>query len=321
MARALDAWWNELGAPDPFLVAEAGAGAGSLAKAVLAAQPRCSPALRYILVERSERLRERQAMVVALEPAATVLGPVAPSDEDDVEGARVLPRGGPRVTSLAELPAGPFTGVILANELLDNLGFSLFERASHGWYEVRVGEDPSVGGLVEVLTPAAPTDADLATRLAPDAEVGARIPLQAEAVKWLRESLHRLRRGRVVLFDYWSTTPDLARRPPSEWLRTYRGGGRGGGALERPGSQDMTVEVCLDQLARVQAPALDRPQHDFLAAHGIRDLVEEARAAWSAAAVAPDLAALRHRSRIEEAAALVDPLGPGGFRALEWVVP
>lgn len=321
VSRALDGWWLELGSPDPFVVVEAAAGAGSLAKAVLSARPRCSAALRYLLVERSERLRERQATAVALEPASTVLGPVAPSDEDGTDGARVLPGGGPRVASLSELPAGPFNGVILANELADNLAFSLFERGPLGWLEVRVGEDGDSGDLVEVLTPASAADAKLVTRLAPEAEVGARIPLQAEVTAWLREALHRLRRGRVVLIDYASTTPELSRRPSSEWLRTYRRGGRGGGALERPGSQDITVEVCVDQLARVQRPAIDRPQHEFLAANGIHDMVDEARAAWSAAAAAPDLAALRSRSRVTESAALLDPSGLGAFRVLEWLVP
>ena len=39
IARALDAWWDELGRPDPFTVVEAAAGAGTLARAVLAAAP------------------------------------------------------------------------------------------------------------------------------------------------------------------------------------------------------------------------------------------------------------------------------------------
>src|SRR5947207_7066724 len=54
VARALDAWWGELGQPDPFVVVEAAAGAGALARAVLDAGPACSLALRYMLVERSD---------------------------------------------------------------------------------------------------------------------------------------------------------------------------------------------------------------------------------------------------------------------------
>ncbi len=322
LARALDDWWDELGAPDPFVVVEAAAGVGTLAKAVLAASPRCAPALRYLLVERSELLRNRQPSVLAIEPAATVLGPVAPSDEDDGEGALVLPGGGPRVASLSELPAGPLTGVIFANELLDNLPFALLERTTTGWSEVRVAESADADGpsLIEVLTPASATDAELAERLVPSAPVGARIPLQGGAVEWLRDALRRLSRGRVVLVDYASTTGDLAGRPMHEWLRTYRRGAPGTGPLDRPGSQDITVEVCIDQLARVQSPAADRPQSEFLTAHGLESLTDAARAEWQAAAAAPDLAALRAKSRIGEAVALADPTGLGAFRVLEWTV-
>jgi SAM-dependent MidA family methyltransferase len=318
LARALDAWWEELGAPDPFVVVEAAAGVGTLAKAVLSSAPACAPALRYLLVERSERLRERQALVLALEPAATVLGPMAPSDEDEFDGPQALPGGGPRVASLGELPVGPFTGVVLANELLDNLPFSLLERTATGWSEVRITE--SDDGFEEVLTPAEAKDAELASRLVPEVDAGTRIPLQSAAVDWLRGALRTLHRGRVVIVDYATTTAELAARPMDEWMRTYRRGGLGSDALDRPGSQDLTVEVCIDQLARVQVPALDRPQAEFLAAHGIDELRSAAASAWQAAAARPDVEALKARSRVDEAATLTDPTGLGAFRVLEWHV-
>jgi SAM-dependent MidA family methyltransferase len=321
LGRALDAWWSELGGPDPFVVVEAAAGVGTLARAVLAADSlECSSALRYLLVERSDRLRSRQSTVLPLEPAATVLGPVAPSDEDDPDGASVLPGGGPRVASLADLPAGPLVGVVFANELLDNLPFSLLERTASGWSEVRVGESDDGAGLVEVLTPAEAADAVLADRLVPSAPVGARVPLQAAAAEWLRTALRSLHRGRVVCVDYVSTTLELATRPQDEWVRTYRAGGPGGSALADPGTKDITVEVCTDQLARVALPVADRSQAEFLVAHGLDALVADARAAWEAAAARPDVAALAARSRINEAATLTDPTGLGAFRVLEWAV-
>jgi SAM-dependent MidA family methyltransferase len=52
-AGALDRWWDQMGRPDPFVVVEAAAGGGTLARDILAAGPACSPALRYVLVERS----------------------------------------------------------------------------------------------------------------------------------------------------------------------------------------------------------------------------------------------------------------------------
>lgn len=314
LARALDAWWADLGYPDPFVVVEAGAGVGTLARDILAAGPGCAPALRYVLVERSEALRDAQAGRLALEQPALVLGP-AGATEDDEEGP--LRSGtGPVATALAELPARVGAGVVLANELLDNLPFLLLERQAEGWAEVRVGW--GAGGPEEVAVPAAPDLAAEAERLAPDAPEGGRIPLQHGAREWLRRALSSVERGRVVVVDYADTSPSLAGRPWLDWVRTYRGHARGAHPLDAPGSQDVTCEVAVDQLARLRPVAADRAQAEFLAAHGIDELVAAARAGWEAGAARGDLASLRHRSRVGEAAALVDPAGLGAFRVLEW---
>ena len=45
MARALDAEWERQGRPDPFVVIEAGAGNGRLAREVLRAMPRLRPGI------------------------------------------------------------------------------------------------------------------------------------------------------------------------------------------------------------------------------------------------------------------------------------
>lgn len=319
IARALDSWWDELGRPDPYLVVEAGASTGELCRAIIDAGPDCAPALRYLLVERSERLRSKQTARLPIEPAAHVLGPVDPSgedDDDDGTGVRVLPGGGPRFASLADLPASPVVGVVLANELLDNLPFAIVERSSDGWSEVRVTAD-----LAEVLVPASTALASEADRLAPDAPVGGRIPIERRACEWLRAALRSVRRGRVMVVDYAvDHTADLATRPVAEWVRTYRGGAPGRAPLERLGEQDITVEVCIDQLGRVARPTSVRSQAEFLRAHGIDDLVEAARQSWQAEAAAGSLESLKARSRISEAEALTDPAGLGGFAVIEWVV-
>jgi SAM-dependent MidA family methyltransferase len=208
--------------------------------------------------------------------------------------------------------------------LLDDLPWRLVEQRGGQWCEVRVGlgDQASVddGSLVEVVVPAAPDLAAEADRLVPDAAAGARIPLQRAAGEWLRDALSLLSRGRVVVIDYASESAELARRPWTAWVRTYRGHGRGGSPLAAPGAQDVTCEVATDQLARVRAANADRSQAEFLGAHGIDSLLDEARAAWQARAHIGDLEALRHRSRLSEGAALTDPAGLGGFRVLEWQV-
>jgi len=313
VARALDGWWRAMGSPDPFVVVEAGAGPGTLARTVLAAAPECARALRYVLVERSAAQRRLHPVAVRLEDPALAFAPVDPDREDPVPGAPT----GPICVSLAELPRVTGPAVVLANELLDNLPFGLAERRGGVWHEVRV--DVVAGRLAERPVALAPESAAVLDRLAPAAADGARVPLQAAARTWLRDALEVAGpRGRVVAIDYATTTADLASRPASEWLRTYRGHARGGGPLDDLGSQDVTCEVAIDQLALVRPPSADTAQADWLRSWGLDDLVDEARAAWTARAHVADLEALRARSRVTEAAALTDPTGLGAFRVLEW---
>ena len=325
LARYLDARWEELDRPDPFVVVEAGAGRGALALSVLAAEPACSPALRYVLVERSAALRGAQAEHLALSHPFEVLGP--PGDADEGVPSPIA-GSGPLVCSLPELPAEAVDGVVVANELLDNVPFRLFERCQpdagervdDGWSEVRVTVD--AGRFVELVVPAEPDVARRLDTLAPDARPGARVPLQDDAADWLRSALSVLRSGSVLLFDYAvHTTAALAERPAAEWLRTYRDHDRGTAPLEDPGSQDVTVEVAIDQLAAVARPDDDRSQDEWLRRWGIQGMVEEGRRLWEERAGVGDLAALRARSRGVEAEALCDPTGLGAFRVLEWRVP
>jgi SAM-dependent MidA family methyltransferase len=320
VARALDAWWRDLGSPDPYVVVEAGAGPGTLARTVLAAAPACAPALRYVLVERSAAQRRLHAQDLPLEDPALAFAPVDPDTEVPVPEA---PQG-PICVSLSELPRLTGPSVVLANELLDNLPFGLAERRDGSWHEVRVDlAVPAIGGgrerLVERLVPLASPGAALLDRLVPDAAERARAPLQSAAGAWLREALTvATAQGRIVAIDYAKTTAELASRPQSEWLRTYANHRRGDAPLADLGAQDVTCEVAIDQLALVRPPTSDTAQADWLRHWGIDTLVDEARRQWHAHAHAPDLAAMAARSRITEAGALLDPEGLGRFRVLEW---
>ena len=81
------------------------------------------------------------------------------------------------------------------------------------------------------------------------------------------------------------------------------------------GSQDITCDVAVDQLVE---PDLVSTQAAFLRRHGIEELVAEGRREWERRASTGDLEALRARSRVREAEALLDPGGLGGFAVLEW---
>lgn len=304
VARALDSWWETLGRPDPYVVVDAGAGPGTLARCVLASEPACASALRYVLVERSAVQRARHAEHLALDPAAFAFSP----EDDDAAGTQPIQRG-PIAVSLAELPRLAAPCVVLANELLDNLPFDLWEHRNGRWCEVLV--DEGLGELVVAAEPPPWLEEIAATD-------GSRVPVQTAARRWLEDARALARPdegGRVVIIDYCATTAELAARPVDDWLRTYRAHERGDPPLDVPGTQDITAEVCLDQLP---APSKTWTQADWLRSNGIEELVVEGRREWDARAHIGDLAAVRMRSRVTEAEALLDPAGLGGFTVAEW---
>lgn len=259
VARALDRWWRAAGEPTDWVVVDAGAGPGTLARAVLAAEPACGEAVCLVCVERSAAQRT------------------------------LHPDG---VASCAELPDE--ADVVIANELLDNLPFGLIERTPDGWSEVEVNGEGTT---------------------APDTG-GPRAPVAAAAVAWVTAARQRLRPGgRLVCLDYADTTASLVARPWTEWVRAFAAHERIDDPFAAPGTTDITVVVPHDQLP---PPTTSTTQAEWLRSHGIEELVEEGRAVWTANAASPDLHALRMRSRITEADALLDPAGLGGFWVGEW---
>jgi len=319
IARALDDAWHRLGEPDPFVVVEAGAGRGRLGADVVRAQPDCLGALRYVMVERSAQLRDEQRERLAVEPPDEALGPFLVVEEGESPEPQL--GQGPIVTALDELPAVRVTGVVLANELLDNLPVHVVERAEDGWLEVRVDTDDE--RLVEVLVPAAPPLAAEADVVAEGAvvPVGSRLPVPVAARTWLEEVGALLRRGEVVLFDYVDTASSLAARGQGSWMRTYRAHQRGVVPLDHPGEQDITCDVPLEYLRRITErvglPIAEYvPQREWMGRHGIVDLVAEGDRLWQEGAARGDLVALAGRSRGVEAAALTDPGGLGAHRVL-----
>ncbi len=310
LAGALDGWWHDLGRPDPFVVVDAGAGRGTLARSVLAARPVCAGALRYVLVERSATQRAAHREGLPLEPPTQAFATPPAAAED--EAATAVPRG-PIAVSLAELPTHRFAGVIIANELLDNLPTRLYQRIEGRWWELLVTLQGDGFGLDEV-----PTDAGWLDALVPDAPEGAIVPGQHAAAAWVRDALGLLTCGRLLVVDYGvATTAELARRPWTDWLRTYVAHGRGAGVLADPGTQDITCEVAFDQLP---PPSRRTSQAEWLTEHGIEELVDEGRAIWRERAAIGDLVAFAARSRVRGAEALTDPGGLGSFVVAEWVV-
>ena len=281
LARMVDSLWHQLGEPNQFTVIEAGAGPGTLARAFRAAQPDCLAAVSYVAVEVSAQQR-------ALHPDW--------------------------VTSVETMPTEPIVGVVIANELLDNLAFRLFVMDG-GWREAFVIARTD-GAFAEVLRPADDLDH---LPLPQSATHGSRVPVQARAADWLAQTRALVTHGTVLVIDYASaTTAGLAIRPWREWLRTYRGHERGGHYLAEPGAQDITAEVALDQLLGDSGHLANvRTQRQYLQRWGIDDLVAEGQRIWNEQAARPTVVALTMRSRVREAEALCDPQGLGAFIVVE----
>ena len=277
IARALDVWWKELGSPSRFDVVECGAGPGTLARSILAAEPECADVMHYVAVEISASQR-------ALHPQG--------------------------VESRETMPDGPITGIILANELLDNLPFRLFVFDG-SWMEAFVAQ-ASGGQFVEVLR----TPDEIPSCLPQTAPLGSRAPIQDAAASWVRNCLSKIDHGRLLLFDYCSTsTSEIALTPWREWLRTYRDQGRGTHYLSDPGLQDITAQVMLNQLPSGFATST---QAEFLRKWGIDELVGEGTDYWESMKHAPDVAAMKMRSRSSEAVIISDADNLGCFEVSVW---
>ena len=118
----------------------------------------------------------------------------------------------------------------------------------------------------------------------------------------------------MVAFDYGADITELAARGDG-WLRTHAGHDGRADWLAAPGTCDITIDVPVDLLP---TPDGLQPQASWLRAHGIDALVDEGRRTWEASAAIGDLTALKARSRIREADALLDPDGMGGYLVWEW---
>ena len=212
-----------------------------------------------------------------------------------------------KLFSTIDVPDAPIVGAVIANELLDNLPFDLLEADGDCWKEVCVGlmDDQ----LVEILT----------TEREPPVEVsplkGARIPIQTQANNWINGVIEKISSGSLLLIDYGSSTQEMSQRNQESWLRTFKKHNRGTSPLEDVGNQDITVEVAIDQLPE---GAVISTQKQFLENQGINHLVDEGRKIWKESSSVGDLRAVKARSRIVEAEALLDPKGLGGFFVFEW---
>ena len=284
VARQVAESWEALGRPNPFDLVEVGAGDGTLAVQILAAVrtvPDLAAALRYTAVERTP------GALAALEASGL--------------DARA---------SLGE--AGPVTGCVLANEVLDNLPFHRLRERDGRVTEVLVGLEGD--RLVEVEGEPAREAIDL---LEGPLRPGEERPVSPAASAMVRDLASILDRGYAFLFDYGfggGASPG-----PVHAYRDHRVLAE---ILEDPGSRDVTAAVDLDAVAaearrsglQVWGPL---PQREALLGLGYRLWASGVRTRQAEAEAKGDwreanrLFAARSRASI-----LVDPAKLGGLRLL-----
>ena len=298
LARQVAEAWERVGRPDPFTLVEYGAGAGTLALAILAGlrddgEP-LADALRYAPVEvnphRLAELRDRAAAA-----GLPVFDPPGPNDD-------------------------PVAGVILANEFLDALPVHVVEirdgrpREVHvrvvgdGTFEEVLG-DVSAVAVAERLAALAACGVNLVE--------GQRLELRPAVSAWAAEVAQRLGAGLVLVLDYGAPAVDLyGPRRRAGTLMTYRGhvaDGSSGAPYRDVGERDLTAHVDTTALGAALVGAGlellgETSQAELLVGCGLEGLVQRRQAGLTRA-----LEALELRSAVMR---LLDPRHLGGFRAV-----
>ena len=220
--------------------------------------------------------------------------------------------------SLDDLPDN-FNGVIIANELLDNLPCALAIRSGDGWIERRVGAaDERFGFVTATARPKIAAWCDAYAGTVPE---GGMVEVQLAATEWIESALQCLNRGALVVVDYGGTAEELEPRRTQGTLRTYRSHHLGPDPLLEPGATDVTVDVnftaMLAAAESVGATAELHRQDDFLASLGLREQIRDLRhQERDLAKFRDEMQRLVVRSEATDAETLLHPRGLGDFRVI-----
>jgi SAM-dependent MidA family methyltransferase len=303
LSRQLAEAWERLGRPDPFTVVEYGAGAGTLALAILAG------------------LREdRSPLADALVYAPIELNPHRLAELEERAASAGLPLVARRTDLAHSDGAAPVTGGVLANEFLDALPVHVVEIHDGRPREVHVCV-AAVGEFEELLL--APSTPAIAARLDALAAAGVRLAEGQRAEiclaldSWVANVAATLSAGIVLAIDYGAPPSQLyGPRHRTGTLMTYRGHAADG-SPDAPyrdiGERDITAHVDTTTLARLLEEVGfevlgETTQAELLVGCGLEDLLERERTRAIDAA-----ATLLLRSAVMR---LLDPRHLGGFRAV-----
>lgn len=230
IAQQICQFWQLLGSPASFTVAEAGAGGGQLAQDILDAISEENQALYgaliYRLIEKEPSLKDAQA-------------------ERLVQHADRLAWSSPEELAQGELS---FTGCIISNELFDAMPVHIVEMTDEGLKEVYVGAD--VDGFRERL--AAPSTPELAAylqRFEVSLMRGQRAEINLIAPEWISAAAEALERGFVLTIDYGYLTEELyTPQRRNGTLLCYHKHSTSENPYILVGEQDITTHINFSQL-------------------------------------------------------------------------
>lgn len=266
-----------------------------------------------------DRIGEPFRVIEVAAGSGSLLRPLLARIEVDALAVEVSP---PARAALAEFVSvsqdlpDTLRGVVIANELVDNLPMALAQRVDGAWRERWVGAGDS--GLEFVDTDPRGEVLDWLDRYAGPVDDGGWVEVQLAARAWLVELIDRVEEGAVLLFDYGDTAENLLGRRRDGTLRTYRAHHLGPHPLDEPGETDITADVNFTALWDIAPDVALHRQDDFLAEWGLRDRLSELRRLELEAARSGDeMERLRLRTLKTEAETLLHPRGLGDFRVLE----
>jgi SAM-dependent MidA family methyltransferase len=255
--------------------------------------------------------------VVSIETHAVEVSPAARSAISQVLGADRVH------LSMASLPA-PLRGVVVANELIDNLPMAIAQLTAAGWRERWVGAEGSTLEFIDA--PVRPVVAAWLAEFAGPVDVGGWVEVQLEGGAWIEATLGAMTAGSLLLFDYGDTAENLAPRRADGTLRTYRSHHLGPHPLDEPGATDITADVNFTALQaaaiRCGAEVEVVRQDDWLFEWGLRDRISALRRReLDLARSGEEMERLGVRTVKQEAETLVNPRGLGDFRVLVARIP
>lgn len=278
----------------------------------------------YVRAER-ERIGEPFELVEVAAGSGSLIGPLLDAFPVAATVVEVSPAAREAVRAAVdgvdvvdELP-GKVRGVILANELLDNLPMAIAQKVRGGWRERWVGL--ADGGLELVDAPPRSDVLDWLESFAGPVAEGGWVEVQLVASEWIRDALARLEAGSLVIIDYGDTSENLLPRRADGTLRTYRSHHLGPHPLDEPGETDITADVNFTAMVGAAESAgaivtLHR-QDDFLSDLGLRQRLTEIRQAELEAARSGETTErLQLRAMKTEVETLLHPRGLGDFRVL-----